>query len=126
MRTSLITLAAAAALVAGCSGGNSGGGTNPTPTPATVITITSSGVSPKSVTVARGSQVQFVNSDSRSHQMNSDPHPEHTDCPELNAVGFLSAGQSRTSGNLNTARTCRYHDHDLPNSTALQGSIVIQ
>lgn len=126
MRSSLVTLAVAASCLTGCSGSSNSGGTTPSPTPATVITITSTGVSPKSVTVARGSQVQFVNSDTRTHQMNSDPHPEHTDCPELNAVGFLSVGQSRTSGNLNTARTCRYHDHDLPNSTALQGSIIIQ
>jgi len=125
MRSPLIALGAAAACAAACGGNSGNTGTNPSPG-ATVITITSSGVSPKTVTVARGSQVQFVNNDSRSHQMNSDPHPEHTDCPELNAVGFLNAGQSRTSGNLNTARTCRYHDHDLPNSTALQGSIVIQ
>lgn len=128
MRRLLTALAVAATLVAGCSNGNAGAGgsLNPSTTPAATITITSTGVSPKSVTVPRGSQVQFVNNDSRSHQMNSDPHPEHTDCPELNAVGFLNAGQSRTSGNLTTARTCSYHDHDLPNSTALQGSIVIQ
>ncbi len=107
-------------------GGSDSGSTTPSPTPAAVITITSSGVSPRSVTVPRGSQVQFVNNDSRSHQMNSDPHPEHTECPELNAVGFLSPGASRTSGNLNTARTCRYHDHDLPNNATLQGAIVIQ
>lgn len=125
MRLPLIALVAATAFAASCGGKSGNTGTTPSPA-ATVITITGSGVSPKSVTVARGSQVQFVNSDSRSHQMNSDPHPEHTDCPELNAVGFLNPGQSRTSGNLTTARTCGYHDHDLPNSTALQGSIVIQ
>ena len=37
---------------------------------------------------------KFVNNDSRSHEMFSDPHPEHTDCPEINQVGFLSPGQS--------------------------------
>jgi hypothetical protein len=58
--------------------------------------------------------------------MASNPHPEHTDCPELNQVGFLQAGQARESGNLNTVRTCRYHDHNQPNNTSLQGSIVIQ
>ena len=107
-------------------GGSDSGSTTPSPTPAAVITITSSGVSPRSVTVPRGSQVQFVNSDRVGHQMTSNPHPEHTDCPEINQVGFLAVNQSRQTGNLNTARTCGFHDHDLPNNTNLQGTIIIQ
>jgi hypothetical protein len=58
--------------------------------------------------------------------MTSDPHPEHSDCPEINQVGFLSAGQSRETGNLVTVRTCGYHDHDDPGATRLQGSILIK
>jgi hypothetical protein len=58
--------------------------------------------------------------------MQSDPHPEHTDCPELGQVGFLTPGQSRTSGNLNTVRTCGYHDHDDFSNTRFWGNIVIQ
>jgi plastocyanin len=110
---------------AGCGGG---GDTSPSPTPnpATTLTITSSGVSPKTLTVARGSQVTFVNSDSRPHQMNSDPHPTHGDCPELDQVGFLNPGQSKTSGNLNTPRTCGYHDHINDTNTSFQGTIAIQ
>ena len=126
MRHRLLACAGAAALLASCGGNDSGGTTTPSPTPAATITIANGAVSPKTVTVPRGSQVQFVNNDGRSHQVSSDPHPEHTDCPELNQVGFLSAGQSRQTGNLNTARTCRFHDHDQPNTVALQGSIVIQ
>ena len=68
----------------------------------------------------------FINHDSRNHDMQSDPHPEHTDCPELAQVGFLAPGQSRTSGNLNTVRTCGYHDHNDFADTHLQGNIVIQ
>ena len=101
--------------------------TSPSTSPAATITIaTGSGVNTKSVTAPRGSQVQLVNNDSISHQMASDPHPEHTDCPEINTVGFLANGQSRQTGNLNTARTCGYHDHDKPDDKTLQGSIVIQ
>jgi hypothetical protein len=58
--------------------------------------------------------------------MASDPHPEHTTCTELNAVGFLTAGQSRASSNLNTVRTCSYHDHNDADNRSLQGSIRIQ
>ena len=98
----------------------------PTPTADTTITITSSGVLPRSVTVSVGSRVTFVNNDSRAHDMRSDSHPVHRDCPEINQVGFLSAGQSRQTGNLNTARTCSYHDHNQSRNTSLQGTIVIQ
>ena len=102
----------------------SGGGGNPI---AATITIGADGrVSPASVTVAPGGRVTFINNDTRAHDMSSDPHPEHTDCIEINQVGFLTAGQQRTTGNLNTARTCGFHDHNLPANAGLLGRIVIQ
>jgi hypothetical protein len=67
-----------------------------------------------------------VNNDSRVHDIQSDPHPEHTDCPEIGQVGFLSPGQSRQTGNLNSIRTCGYHDHNLATDTRFQGRIVIR
>ena len=90
------------------------------------ITITSTGVSPQNVQITPGTRVLFRNMDTRSHNMSSDPHPEHTDCPEINQVGLLAAGQNRETGNLNSTRTCRFHDHDLPNSASLTGAIVIR
>ena len=121
---------AAACLAAGCggsstgpssSGGNTGGGTTNT----TTITLTSSGASPRDITVAVGSRVTFVNSDSQPHDMDSNPHPEHTDCPALN-VGFIAAGAQGITLNLTTARTCGFHDHNQPSNTAFQGVIRIQ
>ena len=99
----------------------------PTPAPATAtVTITSGGVNPKQVEIAQGGRVTFVNNDLRNHEMNSNPHPEHTDCPEMNAVGFLTPGQSRQTGNLNTTRTCGYHDHNEPSTQSLMGTIAIR
>jgi plastocyanin len=109
---------------AGPSGGGGGGGGGGGSTAAT-ITITSSGVSPKVVTVTAGSRVTFVNNDNRSHDMSSDPHPDHTDCPAV-TVGFVQPGQSATTQNLNTVRSCGYHDHNQPSETALMGTIQIQ
>ena len=90
------------------------------------VTITSSGASPRNISIALGTRVMFVNNDSRSHNMTSDPHPDHNDCPDLNQVGFLAPGQSRESGNLVVARTCGFHDHDNPSQQNLIGQIVIK
>lgn len=127
--------AAMLALAAACSSGGedtssgnpgapSGGGGGSTAT--TTITITNAGVSPKSITVARGSQVTFVNNSSVPHEMASNPHPAHTDCPEINTVDFIAAGQTKQTSNLNTAMTCGYHDHQRDFDTTLQGTIVVQ
>jgi hypothetical protein len=70
--------------------------------------------------------VTFVNNDTRTHDMESDPHPTHTDCPELNQIGILVTGQSHQSAALNTVRTCGCHDHEQPDVRSLQGTITIQ
>ena len=127
----MAALGAAAALAAACGGSSPSSSPSPTPTPTptptpgTTITITSSGASPRDITVSVGSQVTFVNNNTQPHDMASDPHPAHTDCPEIN-VGFIAAGQSRSTNNLITARTCRYHDHNQPSNGNLQGTIRIQ
>jgi plastocyanin len=124
---------AAAALAMACGSSGGGGGISPTPTPdpgtttpTTTITIANNAVSPVNIVVARGSRVTFVNNDNQPHDMNSNPHPEHTDCPAINDVGFISPGQSRQTGNLNTARTCGFHDHNQDANRNLQGTITVQ
>jgi hypothetical protein len=108
------------------------GGNNASPTPTLdptntlTITIANNAVSPKNIIVPRGSQVTFINNDDRTHDMESDPHPEHTDCPALAQVGFLNPGQRRQSGNLNIARVCGFHDHERADVIGLQGSITVQ
>lgn len=116
-----------ATLMASCGGGGPSG---PTPPPASnpnVVAISAGAiVSPKVLTVSPGARVLFVNNDTRRHDMSSDDHPDHLECPPLNQVGVLNPGQSRESGNLVTVRTCGFHDHDDPNNTNLRGSIVIR
>ena len=93
---------------------------------AATITITSSGVSPKEVRVPFDSIVLFVNSDSRPHAVSSDPVNTHSDCPAINEVGTLPAGQRRTTGRLQNLRTCGFHDHNNESDTALMGRIIVQ
>ncbi len=125
-RASVAVMAAAAAACGGSSSPTSPGGGGGTGTPGATITITTSGVDQKSVTIAMGQRVRFVNNDTRSHDMSSDPHPTHTDCPEVNQVGVIQVGQTKETGNFVTARTCGFHDHNLPTNASLQGQIVIR
>lgn len=134
----IVAVTIVAGTTVACGGSSSGGSTTPTspttttpttgtPTDSATITIGSDGrVSPSTVTITRGGRVTMINNHNRAHDMSSDPHPEHTTCPELNQWGFLQAGQQRTSGNLNTARTCGFHDHNEPDNASLRGSVIIQ
>jgi plastocyanin len=101
--------------------------TGSTGTIGATVTITSAGVSPSSVTVAVGQSVTFVNNDSRSHEIASNPHPQHGSCPSIeNGLGTLAAGQSRSTQGFADAGTCSYHDHLDDSNARLQGTIRIQ
>ncbi len=133
-----LTIGSSLAVVA-CGGGDSPSAPSPTPAPTptptpspspspsttTTITITAAGVSPKDIVVARGARVTFVNNDAIGHDMNSDPHPQHSNCTDMN-VGFVSSAQSGQTNVLNIARTCGFHDHNQPSNTNLWGTIKIE
>jgi plastocyanin len=124
-----LLLAVTLAGLVACGGGGNPAGSSPTTNAGSVgatVTITSAGVSPKTVTIRVGERVSFANQDSVSHEMASNPHPEHTDCPAINQLGTIAAGQTKTTADLTTARTCGYHDHLRDTNTALQGTTVIQ
>ncbi|HEX6975760.1 MAG TPA: hypothetical protein VF147_15250 [Vicinamibacterales bacterium] len=124
MKRAAVIVASAIAL--SCGGGSAPSTPSPVPANPFTFTITAAGVSPKEYTVPPGTRVLFVNNDSRSHAMSSDPHPDHTDCPAINAAGTLGSGQSRETGNLNDVRTCGFHDHDNPDNASLKGRIIIR
>lgn len=117
--------ALALALSGSCSNNSTASPSAPAP-PATTITISAAGANPRTLTVPPGSQITFVNNDSVAHEMFSDPHPEHTDCPEFDSVGHLAPGASRQTQNLTTIRVCGFHDHINPFVTSLTGSITIR
>jgi plastocyanin len=93
---------------------------------ATITIGTTSAVSPTTVTISVGQSVTFTNNDTRSHDMESDPHPAHTDCPSIGNVGLLQPGQSKTTFGFASAGSCGYHDHNNSGSASLKGRIVIQ
>jgi plastocyanin len=128
-----LVLAAAGAFTAGACGGSSSPSTpsspvpTATPPPGGAVTVTISGgvTSPKQVEINVGQRVAFVNNDTVAHEIASNPHPIHTDCPPINEVGGLAPGTARLTGAFTIARTCGYHDHGMPDNTSLQGTIII-
>lgn len=86
----------------------------------TTITYSDSGFTPKTVTVHSGDTVTLKNTSSQSVQFDSDPHPVHTNNPELN-VGEVPSGQS-SSFTVSTKGTHGYHNHLNPGQT---GTIVV-
>lgn len=130
-------IAALMATVAACGGssptGPSGGtsvisGTTGAPGPSgATIAITAGGVNPAQVSITVGQSVTFVNNDSRSHEIASNPHPTHGSCPAVEAgLGALAPGQTKLTQGFAGAGTCSFHDHSDPGNRALQGSIVIR
>lgn len=130
MRTaSAVVTVCLVAFSASCGGGGKGSPSSPTPPPDNPnrVTISADGVvSPTELVVSPGTRVLFINNHQLRHQMSSDPHPDHTDCPEINQVGLLMQGQSRETGNLNVVRTCGFHDHENPGNNSLRGRIIIR
>ena len=87
-----------------------------------VVNISSSGFTPQNMTVKVGDTVTWMNADSTSHTVNSDPHPTHTLYPILNTVGLIKAGEKK-SLQFTSAGTYKYHDHLNP---SLTGSVTVQ
>src|ERR1051326_7416002 len=99
-RIAATRMAAGSALLFAVACGSGSGSTTPSPPltcttlpNAATVLIVDNAACPQLLTVSPGSRVLFVNNDSREHQMFSNPHPEHTDCPEINQVGDLQPGQ---------------------------------
>lgn len=89
-------------------------------TPAATVTYSTSGFSPASVTVKSGDTVAIKNTSSQALQMDSNPHPAHTDDTDLN-VGSVPTGQTVTF-TVTKKGTFGFHNHLNPSDT---GSITV-
>jgi len=89
------------------------------------VTYTSSGPSPKTLTVRAGDGVRFRNSSSAQVWPASDPHPTHGNCPGFDAMRGLRSGEEYTL-TFPDVKTCAYHNHLDPDNSALRGTIIVQ
>ena len=77
--------------------------------------------------VTAGQTVTFINSDSRAHEIASNPHPQHGSCPSIDAgLGTINAGATKVTHAFANAGSCGFHDHLNDTNTALQGTITVQ
>lgn len=88
---------------------------------APTITFDGNSFSPSELTVPAGTTVTITNTSSREIQFDSDPHPAHTDNPELN-VGTVEPGQSETF-TVTTTGEHGFHDHLSANIT---GTLTVE
>ncbi len=89
------------------------------------FTVTGAGVRPSVVRIRMGDRVIFTNDDTVNHEMSSDDHPLHVECPAINQVGYLRPGETRETGNFVTVETCAFHDHLDPTNASFWGTIDI-
>jgi hypothetical protein len=69
--------------------------------------------------------VVFLNQDTADHDIRSDPHAAHSNCPALN-VGLVPAGKSSATLAMKTWGVCGYHDELAPDDERFKGQFVIQ
>lgn len=88
---------------------------------ANTVTLTANGFSPATLTIKAGDKVTWINKSGAAATVNSDPHPTHTNYPELN-LGQFSDGES-LSLTFPKAGTYGYHNHFNPTQ---KGTIIVQ
>lgn len=85
------------------------------------ITYSDNGFSPATLTVTSGTKITIKNNSSGPLQFDSNPHPQHTDDPELN-VGPIEPGSSATVTVTQTGSHA-YHNHLNASDT---GTIIVE
>ena len=86
-----------------------------------VVTLTSSGFSPSTMTIKKSEAIKWLNQTDEVASINSDPHPTHEKSPFLN-LGELVHGSAVQTSFYNTG-TFTYHNHYNP---AQKGTVIVE
>ena len=85
------------------------------------VAVTPDGFSPASISIKKGSSVEFTSTDMAPHWVESDPYPSATSLPALDATAAIGSGDSFTAV-INSAGTYTYHDRLNPTVT---GTVIV-
>lgn len=88
---------------------------------AVTIAFTGTGFTPATTTIRAGDTVQIINKSKQPLDFDSDPHPAHTDEPELNA-GPVAPGKS-TAITVTEKGRWGFHDHLNP---SIHGTLIVK
>lgn len=105
----------------GNSASNNNGDTPVSSSDGTTITYNGSSFSPSRLSVKAGTEVTIVNNSDRELEFSSDPHPVHTDNPELNESA-IKPGETKTIKPTKTG-TWGFHDHL---NSSVTGTLVVE
>jgi plastocyanin len=132
MRNRIIGFPSLAGMALAAIAASSCGSTDPTsPSTETVhtfpqtIMIMEAHPVPEELTIAVGERVSFMNHDRTSYTVAGGREPARRDCPEIDVVGVLNPGDTRTSEPFTTAKTCDFHV-GRDQSALLAGRIIIR
>lgn len=87
------------------------------------VEVTETGFSPAVIKVKKGDQIQWVNLDSRPHQIAADPHPTGESLPTLKSPEPLAEHETYTAV-FENAGTFTYHDFLDP--LGFQGVVIVE
>lgn len=100
--------------------------TSPSSAPTTAtVDIRSTGFNPTFVVIAPGGVVTFRNRDNVSHQVASDPHPDHAYCPELNGPLLAPGATFVATMPREDHRGCSLHDDQKLDQPEFRGTVWV-
>lgn len=85
------------------------------------VEIQSNRFAPNLVQIKKGERVTWVNKDTRSHQVSSNPHPIHNGLPGFDSLKGIKEGGTY-SFTFDKVGSWGYHDHLSP---AIEGKIIV-
>jgi len=98
--------------------------TNSTPDQPPIVTITSSGATPRELHIFARDVATFVNNDERPHEIRSDPRQNNDPRCTAVGVGLLQPGESRKAELQPSGIVCFYRDERDPANATLQGYVL--
>lgn len=87
------------------------------------VSIEKDSFSPATVEIKKGTTVTWVNNDTATHQIASDPHPLHNQLKDLGDGEVLNQGEG-FSFTFDKTGTFTYHDHLNP--LKYKGTVVVK